>query len=103
MRIIPIPDNIVLEEHQVKSTLGPPVGMESKDCETVEVVHSLVRLPSGQEVPTVMAVVWMNAEELEAIKEFGGMFWVEFLGSTFPPVWFGALKRLDKEDSDGTR
>lgn len=87
MRIVPLPVDIELADFESRATLGPPQAMSSQDCDTVEIVRSKSKLPSGPIVDTVYARVFVSADELERISASGGHFWIGFLGVTFPPVW----------------
>lgn len=98
MRIVPIPDDVALGEHQRKSRLGPPPGVPSSDCDTIDVVLSEIELPSGVTQPSVMALVWASERELDRIRETGGHFWIEFFGTTFPPVRLFAPPELATDE-----
>lgn len=94
MRIVPLPVDLELAPSESRAKLGPPSTMESRDCDTIEIVRSVVKLPSGEQSRTVRALVWMSAKEHEQIASRCGTFWIEFIGDTFPPVCFPDAEEL---------
>lgn len=102
MKIAPIPDDMPLVDGQSRARLGPPPGMSSHDCATVDIIRSHVTLPSGRSNSSVVALVELEDGDLEAIRAAGGRFWIEFLGQTFPPVLFGVFVQPEAAISNET-
>lgn len=96
MRIVPLPHDLVIADYEQRARLGPPPGVPSQDCDTIEIVRSTVRLPSGALNRTVRALVWASATELDEIRVAGGTFWLEFLGDTFPPVFVRTRSEVER-------
>jgi hypothetical protein len=103
MRVVPIPDDLVLPPTARLGTLGPPAGVSDEDCATVRVIHDRVRLPSGRAQRTVAALVQLDDGELEQLAQNGGHLWLQFFGDTFPPVVMRVAREDDQrgDDHDG--
>ena len=65
--------------------INKPHGMKDEDCSSLPVLRATYTLPSGDEVPCMVAAFIPTPEELRLLVH-GGAVYLHVLGEVFQPV-----------------